>query len=101
MQIKIEVAHAMVLEPVQTGPEIKSVLYTAAGKNGPTWGLWQKAPDRYEVTYLDSGVRDTKAQKLITLQQKRKYYLPMMEFELLLRWLEQSHICFWHPGYKS
>ena len=24
--------------------DFKNVLYTAAGENGPTWSLWQKAP---------------------------------------------------------
>ncbi|GAB0209828.1 hypothetical protein GRJ2_003448500 [Grus japonensis] len=30
--------------PVRAGPDVKNVLYTAAGENGPTWSLWQKAP---------------------------------------------------------
>ncbi|GAB0209822.1 hypothetical protein GRJ2_003447900 [Grus japonensis] len=30
--------------PVQAGPDVKNVLYTAARENGPTWSLWQKAP---------------------------------------------------------
>ncbi|KAI6074867.1 Charged multivesicular body protein 2b [Aix galericulata] len=29
---------------VRTGPDVKNVLYTAAGENGPTWSLWQKEP---------------------------------------------------------
>ncbi|KFQ36702.1 hypothetical protein N332_01047, partial [Mesitornis unicolor] len=43
-QIKGEILHAVSLGPVHTGPNIKNVLYTAAGDNGPTWSLWQKAP---------------------------------------------------------
>ncbi|KAM6381882.1 uncharacterized protein FN964_013900 [Alca torda] len=43
-QIKQEIVHAVALGPVRTGQDIKNVLYTAAGDNGPTWSLWQKAP---------------------------------------------------------
>ncbi|KAJ7414759.1 hypothetical protein BTVI_40275 [Pitangus sulphuratus] len=43
-QIKQKIAHAMALGPVRTGPDIKNVLYSAAGDNSPTWNLWQKVP---------------------------------------------------------
>ncbi|KAK4826273.1 hypothetical protein QYF61_006720 [Mycteria americana] len=43
-QIKREIVHAVALGPVRAGQDVKNVLYTAAGENGPTWGLWQKAP---------------------------------------------------------
>ncbi|GAB0209754.1 hypothetical protein GRJ2_003441100 [Grus japonensis] len=43
-QIKQEIVHAVALGPVRAGPDVKNVLYTAAGQNGPTWSLWQKAP---------------------------------------------------------
>ncbi|KAK4811029.1 hypothetical protein QYF61_015733 [Mycteria americana] len=43
-QIKREIVHAVALGPVRAGQDIKNVLYTAAGENGPTWSLWQKAP---------------------------------------------------------
>ena len=43
-QIKWEIVHAIALGPVQSGQDVKNVLYTAAGENGPTWSLWQKAP---------------------------------------------------------
>ncbi|KAK4824604.1 hypothetical protein QYF61_016873 [Mycteria americana] len=39
-----EVVHAVALGPVQAGQDVKNVLYTAVGENGPTWSLWQKAP---------------------------------------------------------
>ncbi|PKU28139.1 hypothetical protein llap_21557 [Limosa lapponica baueri] len=42
-QIKQEIVHAVALGPVQRRRDIKNVLYTAAGDNGPTWSLWQKA----------------------------------------------------------
>ncbi|GAB0195094.1 hypothetical protein GRJ2_001974700 [Grus japonensis] len=29
---------------IKQRPDVKNVLYTAAGENGPTWSLWQKAP---------------------------------------------------------
>ncbi|PKU41539.1 pol-like protein ens-3 [Limosa lapponica baueri] len=44
-EIKQEIVHAVALGPVQTGQDIKNVLYTTAGDNGPTWILWQKAPE--------------------------------------------------------
>ncbi|XP_071661606.1 uncharacterized protein [Patagioenas fasciata] len=43
-QIKCEITHAVALGPVRTGLDVKNVLYTAAGDNGLTWSLWQKAP---------------------------------------------------------
>ncbi|RMC10041.1 hypothetical protein DUI87_12838 [Hirundo rustica rustica] len=43
-QIKQEIAHAVALGPVRTGPEVKNVLYSAAGNNGLSWSLWQKVP---------------------------------------------------------
>lgn len=42
-QIKQEMAHAMALEPVQMGQDVKNILNTAAGERGPTWSLWQRA----------------------------------------------------------
>ncbi|KFO57873.1 hypothetical protein N302_04828, partial [Corvus brachyrhynchos] len=41
-QIKQEIAHAVALGPVRTGPEVKNVLYSAAGNNALSWSLWQK-----------------------------------------------------------
>ncbi|KFQ59353.1 hypothetical protein N334_00988, partial [Pelecanus crispus] len=41
-QVKQEIVHAVALGPVRAGQDIKNVLYTAAGENGPTWSLWQK-----------------------------------------------------------
>ncbi|KFQ64674.1 hypothetical protein N334_14325, partial [Pelecanus crispus] len=43
-QIKQEIVHAVALGPVWAGQDVKNVLYTSAGENGPTWTLWQKAP---------------------------------------------------------
>ncbi|RMC15122.1 hypothetical protein DUI87_07303 [Hirundo rustica rustica] len=43
-QIKQEIAHAVALGPVKTGPEVKNMLYSAAGNNGLSWSLWQKVP---------------------------------------------------------
>ncbi|KAK4828266.1 LOW QUALITY PROTEIN: hypothetical protein QYF61_024931 [Mycteria americana] len=44
-QIKREIVHAVALGPVQAGQHVKNVVYTTAGENGPTWSLWQKAPE--------------------------------------------------------
>ncbi|RMB93616.1 hypothetical protein DUI87_29842 [Hirundo rustica rustica] len=41
-QIKQEIAHVVALSPVRTGPDVKNVLYSAAGNNGLSWSLWQK-----------------------------------------------------------
>ncbi|RMB96376.1 hypothetical protein DUI87_27051 [Hirundo rustica rustica] len=43
-QIKQEIAHAVALGPVRTGPDVKNVLYSAAENNGLSWSLWQKVP---------------------------------------------------------
>jgi len=34
-QIKQEIVHAAALGPVRSGQDVKNVLYTAAGENGP------------------------------------------------------------------
>ncbi|RMC09799.1 hypothetical protein DUI87_13586 [Hirundo rustica rustica] len=51
-QIKQEIAHAVALGPVRTGPEVKNVLYSAAGNNGLSWSLWQKVPGETRVRPL-------------------------------------------------
>ncbi|RMC16235.1 hypothetical protein DUI87_08450 [Hirundo rustica rustica] len=43
-QIKQEIAHAVALGSVRTGPDVKKVLYSAARNNGLSWSLWQKVP---------------------------------------------------------
>jgi len=43
-QIKREIVQCLALGPVWSGQDVKNVLYTAAGENGPTCSLWQKAP---------------------------------------------------------
>ncbi|KFW67864.1 hypothetical protein AS28_02726, partial [Pygoscelis adeliae] len=43
-KIKEEIVHAVALGPVRAGQDVKNMPYTAAGENGPTWSLWQKAP---------------------------------------------------------
>ncbi|RMC21150.1 hypothetical protein DUI87_02008 [Hirundo rustica rustica] len=43
-QIKQEIAHAVALSPVRTRPDVKNVLYSAAGNNSLSWSLWQKVP---------------------------------------------------------
>ncbi|TRZ09447.1 hypothetical protein HGM15179_017657 [Zosterops borbonicus] len=43
-QIKQEIAHAVALGPARTGPDVKNVLYSAAGSHGLSWSLWQKVP---------------------------------------------------------
>ncbi|GAB0210089.1 hypothetical protein GRJ2_003474700 [Grus japonensis] len=41
-QIKQEIAHAVALGPVWTGPAVQNVLYTASREKGLTCSLWQK-----------------------------------------------------------
>ncbi|KAF4798807.1 hypothetical protein TURU_060659 [Turdus rufiventris] len=43
-QIKQEITHAVALGPVRTRPEVKNVLYSAAGNHGLSWSLRQKVP---------------------------------------------------------
>ncbi|TRZ08977.1 hypothetical protein HGM15179_018127 [Zosterops borbonicus] len=44
VQIKQEITHAVALGPVRTGPDVKNMLYSAAGSHGLSWSLWQKVP---------------------------------------------------------
>ena len=43
-QIKQEIAHAVTLSPVSTGPEMRNVLYSVTGNHGLSWSFWQKVP---------------------------------------------------------
>ncbi|RMC20714.1 hypothetical protein DUI87_01566 [Hirundo rustica rustica] len=52
-QIKQEIAHAVALSPVRTGPDVKNVLYSAAGNNGLSWSLWQKVPGETQSRPLE------------------------------------------------
>ncbi|XP_010561942.1 PREDICTED: uncharacterized protein LOC104829417 [Haliaeetus leucocephalus] len=42
--IRHEIARAVGLGTVRTGPEVQNLLYTAAGEHGLTWSLWRKTP---------------------------------------------------------
>ncbi|RMC14788.1 hypothetical protein DUI87_06964 [Hirundo rustica rustica] len=55
--IKQEIAHAVALGPVRTGPDVKNVLYSAAGNNGLSWSLWQKVPGETRGRPLGFGSR--------------------------------------------
>ncbi|TRZ05936.1 hypothetical protein HGM15179_021171 [Zosterops borbonicus] len=48
-QMKQEIAHAVALGLVRTGPDVKNVLYSAAGNHGLSWNLWQKVPGETQV----------------------------------------------------
>ncbi|KAJ7422961.1 hypothetical protein WISP_35631 [Willisornis vidua] len=68
-QIKQEITHAVALGPVRTGPDVKNILYSAAGNNSPSWILWQKVSEKeiltaYEGIQAASEVIDTEAQLL-------------------------------------
>ncbi|RMB93610.1 hypothetical protein DUI87_29836 [Hirundo rustica rustica] len=39
-QIKQGIAHVVALGPVRMGPDVKNLLYSAAGNNGLSWGDW-------------------------------------------------------------
>ncbi|KFP26945.1 hypothetical protein N325_00561, partial [Colius striatus] len=41
-QIKQEIARAVALGPIDKGPDVQNILYTATGEHGLTWSLWQK-----------------------------------------------------------
>ncbi|RMC05568.1 hypothetical protein DUI87_18765 [Hirundo rustica rustica] len=43
-QIKQEIAHVVALGPVRTRPDVKNMLYSAAGTHVLSWSLWQKVP---------------------------------------------------------
>ncbi|RMC20506.1 hypothetical protein DUI87_01357 [Hirundo rustica rustica] len=81
-QIKQEIAHAVALGPVMTGPDVKNVLYSAARSHGLSWSLWQKVPGETRGRPLGFGVKATEGLKPITPQLRRKSLLPMKEFKL-------------------
>ncbi|RMC21577.1 hypothetical protein DUI87_02444 [Hirundo rustica rustica] len=62
--LKQEIAHAIALGPVRTGPEVKNMLYSAAGNNGLSWSLWQKVPgetQRQPLQFWSQSYRGSKA----------------------------------------
>ncbi|RMC15748.1 hypothetical protein DUI87_07952 [Hirundo rustica rustica] len=71
-QIKQEIAHAVALGPVRTGPEVKNVLYSAAGNNGLSWSLWQKVPGETRGRPLGFWSRSYRDLKPTTFPQRRK-----------------------------
>ncbi|KQK93200.1 hypothetical protein AAES_34690 [Amazona aestiva] len=63
-QIKREIARAVALRPVRTRPDVENVPYAAAGENGPTWSLWQKAPGKTRgqlLVFWNRGYRGSEA----------------------------------------
>lgn len=57
-KIKEENVHAIALEPVRTGQDIKNLLSTAGGENGPSWSLWQEVASGLKNDPWGCGVRD-------------------------------------------
>ncbi|KAK4819771.1 hypothetical protein QYF61_011371 [Mycteria americana] len=76
-QIKREIVHAVALGPVRAGQDVKNVLYTAAGENGPTWSLWQKAPGETRgrpLGFWSQGYRGSKACYIPTEKERLAAY---------------------------
>jgi len=73
-QIKQEIVHAVAFGPVQSGQDVKNVLCTAAGENGPDWSLWQKAPGE---------TRDQRLRFWSQQYQGSKAYYTLTEKEIL------------------
>ncbi|GAB0205613.1 hypothetical protein GRJ2_003026900 [Grus japonensis] len=84
-QIKQEIVHAVALGPVRACPDVKNVLYTTAGENGPTWSLWQKAPGETRgrpLGFWSRGYRGSEARYAPT---EKEILEGMKGFELLQR----------------
>jgi len=63
-EIEWEIIHAIAFGPVRTGQDVKNVLYTTGGENGPTWSLWQKAPGEIQgwpLGFWSRGYRGSEA----------------------------------------
>lgn len=43
-QIKQQIVHGVAYQPVQTGPDVRNVLYAVAREHDLNWSLWQKSP---------------------------------------------------------
>ncbi|KAK4827160.1 hypothetical protein QYF61_015114 [Mycteria americana] len=59
-QIKREIVCAVALGPIQTGQDMKNMLYTSARDNSSTWSLWQKAPGQ-PLGFWSRGYRGSEA----------------------------------------
>ncbi|RMC18195.1 hypothetical protein DUI87_05076 [Hirundo rustica rustica] len=95
-QIKQEIAHAVALGPVRTGPDVKNVLYSAAGNNGLSWSLWQKVAQATEGEGGSSQLAELKAVQLaLDIAEREKWpklYLytdSWMVASALWGWLEK------------
>ncbi|RMC20297.1 hypothetical protein DUI87_01144 [Hirundo rustica rustica] len=95
-QIKQEIAHAVALGPVRTGPDVKNVLYSAAGNNGLSWSLWQKVAQATEGEGGSSQLAELKAVQLaLDIAEREKWpklYLytdSWMVANALWGWLEK------------
>ncbi|RMB99660.1 hypothetical protein DUI87_23914 [Hirundo rustica rustica] len=81
-QIKQEIAHAVALGPVRMGPDVKNVLYSAAGNNGLSWSLWQKVPGETRGRPLGFWSRSYRGSEANYTPTERKSWPPMKEFKL-------------------
>ncbi|KAJ7423787.1 hypothetical protein BTVI_08793 [Pitangus sulphuratus] len=85
-QIKKEIAHAVALGPVRTGPDVKNGLYSEVGDQGLSWSLWQKVkrlkPLWYGGCWSKYRYREAWQVDYITLPQTgqgKRYVLTMVE----------------------
>ncbi|RMC21214.1 hypothetical protein DUI87_02072 [Hirundo rustica rustica] len=82
-QIKQEIAHAVALGPVRTGPDVKNVLYSQQpGTMACPRAFSRRCLGRLEADHWDSGAEATEGPKPTTLPQRRKSWPPMKEFKL-------------------
>ncbi|RMC20277.1 hypothetical protein DUI87_01123 [Hirundo rustica rustica] len=95
-QIKQEIAHAVAFGPVRTGPDVKNMLYSAAGNNGLSWSLWQKVAQATEEEGGSSQLAELKAVQLaLDIAEREKWpklYLytdSWMVANALWGWLEK------------
>ncbi|RMB93748.1 hypothetical protein DUI87_29820 [Hirundo rustica rustica] len=101
-QIKQEIAHAVALGPVRTRPEVKNVLYSAAGNNGLSWSLWQKVAQATEGEGGSSQLAELKAVQLaLDIAEREKWpklYLytdSWMVANVLWGWLDRWKKASW------
>ncbi|RMC03421.1 hypothetical protein DUI87_20618 [Hirundo rustica rustica] len=63
-QIKQEIAHAVALGAVRTGPDVKNVLYSAAGNNGLSWSLLPLVEGAWGDSGPTTGILEPKLQRI-------------------------------------
>ena len=99
-QIKQEIAHVVALGPVRTGPEVKNVLYSAAGNHALSWSLWQKVPGETQGRPLGFWSRNYRGSETNYTPTENEILAAYEGVQAASEVIGQKHNSSWHPNYQ-